>query len=145
MSARKGKADPESRAAELKELIAYHRKLYYVDNDPEISDEDYDRLERELAEIEREHPELVTPDSPTMRVGGEPAEGFSTYRHATPLLSLDNAFGEQELKDWERRLTRAIGRSGPAYFVEPKMFPTSISPRTNSTISLPLKIKNCFN
>lgn len=127
MSARTGSADPASRAAELKELIAYHRKLYYVDNDPEISDEEYDRLERELAEIESEHPELVTPDSPTMRVGGEPAEGFSTYRHRTPLLSLDNAFGEQELKDWEQRLLRAIGRSGPAYFVEPKIDGLSIA------------------
>jgi DNA ligase (NAD+) len=127
VSAREGKADPESRAAELKELIAYHRKLYYVDNDPEISDEEYDRLERELAEIEHEHPELVTPDSPTMRVGGEPAEGFSTYRHATPLLSLDNAFGEQELKDWEQRLLRAVGRIGPAYFVEPKIDGLSIA------------------
>ncbi len=127
MSASKGKADPESRAAELKELIAYHRKLYYVDNDPEISDEEYDLLERELAEIEREHPRLVTPDSPTMRVGGEPAEGFTTYRHVTPLLSLDNAFGEQELRDWEQRLLRAIGRSEPDYFVEPKIDGLSIA------------------
>jgi DNA ligase (NAD+) len=127
LSGDKGKTDPTSRAAELKRLIAYHRKLYYVDNDPEISDEEYDRLERELAEIESLHPELITPDSPTMRVGGEPADGFSTYRHSSPLLSLDNAFGEQELRDWEQRLLRAIERIAPTYHVEPKIDGLSIA------------------
>jgi DNA ligase (NAD+) len=123
----RGNDGPESRAAELKKLIAYHRKRYYVDNDPEISDDEYDRLERELAEIEHEHPDLITPDSPTMRVGGEPAEGFPTFRHATPLLSLDNAFDEAELREWEERLLRAIGQKKPAYIVEPKIDGLSIA------------------
>jgi DNA ligase (NAD+) len=122
----KGKR-PAARAEELRRLIAHHRKLYYVDNDPEISDAEYDLLERELAEIERLHPELITPDSPSLRVGGEPAEGFETFRHAAPLLSLDNAFGEQELADWEQRLHRALGEQVPTYAVEPKVDGLSIA------------------
>jgi DNA ligase (NAD+) len=119
--------EPKRRAAELKELIAHHRKLYYVDNDPEISDEEYDRLERELSEIERAHPELVTVDSPTRRVGGEPAEGFETFTHATPLLSLDNVYNEEELREWQQRLLRAVGEEMPGYVVEPKIDGLSIA------------------
>jgi DNA ligase (NAD+) len=119
--------EPKRRAAELKELIAHHRKLYYVDNDPEISDEEYDRLERELREIEQAHPELVTFDSPTRRVGGEPAEGFETFAHATPLLSLDNVYNEQELQEWQQRLLRAVGKEMTGYVVEPKIDGLSIA------------------
>jgi DNA ligase (NAD+) len=97
------------RAAELRESIAYHRKRYYVDDDPEISDAEYDRLERELIEIEETFPELRAADSPSLRVGGEPAEGFETFEHPTPMLSLGNAFGEDELRDWAKRLRRALG------------------------------------
>ncbi|MCP3981645.1 MAG: NAD-dependent DNA ligase LigA [bacterium] len=115
------------RAAELRERIARHRKLYYVDNDPEISDSEYDALERELLAIERSHPELIAADSPTMRVGGEPADGFATFAHSTPLLSLDNAYGEQELRDWEARLRRTLEDEQPTYAVEPKVDGLSIS------------------
>ena len=103
------KAQASRRAEELRELIARHRKLYYVDNAPEISDGEYDRLEGELLEIERRYPDLQTPDSPSLRVGGEPAEGFETFRHTTRLLSLDNAYDEDELRSWEKRLLRSLG------------------------------------
>jgi DNA ligase (NAD+) len=127
MSGRDRSQDPKARAIELMALIANHRKLYYVDNDPEISDDEYDRLERELREIEQAHPELITADSPTRRVGGEPAAGFSTFRHTTPLLSLDNVYNEQELLDWQQRLFRAIGDDNPSYVVEPKIDGLSIA------------------
>ena len=92
--------DPAQRIAFLSQELDRHNRLYYTEAQPEISDAEYDRLERELREIEEQHPELITPDSPSQRVGGEPEEGFATHRHTRPLLSLDNAFGVQELKDW---------------------------------------------
>ena len=88
----------KKRAIGLRREIAAHSKSDYVDNDPQGSDAEYDRLERELIEIERRFPQLITPGSPTQRVGGEPSEGFDAYRHATPLLSLDNAYGAAELR-----------------------------------------------
>jgi len=115
------------RAEELRRLIAHHRKRYYVDDDPEIADSEYDALERELREIETAHPELVTEDSPSLRVGGEPAEGFPTFRHTSPLLSLDNAYGDDELREWQARLMRAIGEAEPSFVVEPKVDGLSIS------------------
>jgi DNA ligase (NAD+) len=110
-----------SRASELRDLVAYHRKRYYVDDDPEISDAEYDRLERELAKIEGEWPELITPDSPTQRVGGEPSDAFEPFRHRTPLLSLDNAYTEDELREWETRLLKPLDGDRPVYVVEPKV------------------------
>jgi len=124
-------ADPppqtRERAEELRRLIAYHRKRYYVDDDPELTDAEYDALERELGEIEKAWPVLITEDSPTQRVGGQPAEGFPTYRHATPLLSLDNAYDEGDLREWEARLLRVLGDERPTYVVEPKIDGLSIS------------------
>jgi len=127
MSAKPSKREAALRARELRELIAHHRKRYYVDDDPEISDAEYDRLEQELIAIEGDHPELRSPDSPTLRVGGEPSEGFDTFRHATPLLSLDNAYDDQELKEWEKRLHRVLGDDRSDYVVEPKVDGLSIS------------------
>ena len=115
------------RAEELRRLIAHHRKRYYVDDDPEIADAQYDALERELREIEAAHPEFVSEDSPSLRVGGEPAEGFETSHHASPLLSLDNAYGADELREWQARLMRAIGEATPSFVVEPKVDGLSIS------------------
>lgn len=112
---------PAARAAELREQIAYHRKRYYVDDDPELADAEYDALERELREIETAHPELVTPDSPSLRVGGEPAEGFETFSHRTRMLSLDNAFGIDELREWSKRLDKALGDRPVTYSVEAKV------------------------
>jgi DNA ligase (NAD+) len=116
-----------ARAEELRERIAHHRKLYYVDNDPAITDGEYDALERELLAIEQAFPDLVTPDSPTQRVGGEPADAFRSFRHDIPLMSLDNAFDDAELAEWERRLLKAIGDARPSYHVEPKIDGLSIA------------------
>jgi DNA ligase (NAD+) len=121
------RARASRRARELRERIAYHRKRYYVDDDPEISDGEYDLLERELVDIERRFPDLRAPDSPSLRVGGEPAEGFATFRHATPLLSLDNAYDGTELREWERRLRKTLNEEAVSYVVEPKVDGLSIA------------------
>jgi DNA ligase (NAD+) len=124
----KGRRKAAARAEELRDLIAHHRKRYYVDDAPEISDAEYDALERELEAIEAEFPEVVTPDSPTRRVGGEPAEAFSTVRHRTPLLSLDNAMSEADVLAWAERLVRALDGEVPSrYAVEPKIDGLSIA------------------
>jgi DNA ligase (NAD+) len=117
----------EQRASELHALIAHHRKRYYVDDDPELADAEYDLLERELLEIEERYPALVTPDSPTHRVGGQPSKAFASFSHTTPLLSLDNSYTDQDLLDWNERLLRALDGDQPEYVVEPKVDGLSIS------------------
>jgi len=105
-----------------------HQRRYYVENDPTVSDAEYDRLERELRALEEQHPDLIRPDSPTQRVGGQPASGFSTFTHRTPLLSLDNAFGVEELRAWDQRLRRALDEGAePSYMVEPKVDGLSVA------------------
>jgi DNA ligase (NAD+) len=113
--------DITRRIEELREQIRYHEHRYYVLDDPELSDADFDRLMQELKKLEAEHPELVTPDSPTQRVGGKPREGFVKVPHSTPMLSLDNAYGEQELRDWERRVHELSGRNTVDYVCELKL------------------------
>src|SRR5438477_6497906 len=92
------------RAEELRRQINHHNYLYYVEARPEISDREFDRLLDELKRIEAEHPELVTPDSPTQRVGGEPIPGFVTVKHRVPMLSIDNTYNAQDLRDWDGRV-----------------------------------------
>jgi DNA ligase (NAD+) len=121
------KKDPRERAMELREQIALHRHKYYADDAPEISDADYDALERELTAIESEHPELVTADSSTQRVGGEPSAAFVNVPHRAPLLSLDNAYSQDELRAWDARLVRVIGEVPRRYVVEPKIDGMSIA------------------
>jgi DNA ligase (NAD+) len=99
---------PAKRAAELRKEILHHEHRYYVLDDPEISDTDYDDLVRELQELEAEHPELLTPDSPTQRVGGKPLAKFKQIEHPEPMLSLANARNEDELRGWEARLHRRL-------------------------------------
>jgi DNA ligase (NAD+) len=94
---------------------------------PEISDRDFDALMNELKQIEAEHPELVTPDSPTQRVGGKPAEGFKKVRHSRPMLSLDNAYSEEELRDWDRRVHGLAGNLPVEYTAELKLDGLSIA------------------
>jgi len=106
---------------ELRDKIRYHEHRYYVLDDPEISDAEFDRLMQELKALEAEHPELVTPDSPTQRVGGKPREGFVKVVHSRPMLSLDNAYNEQELRDWERRVHELSGRKQVEYVCELKL------------------------
>ena len=95
---------PARRAAELRAELRHHEHLYYVLDQPEITDAAYDALMNELKRIEAAHPELVTPDSPTQRVGGKPAEGFRKVAHSRPMLSLDNAYSEEELAAWDARV-----------------------------------------
>src|SRR5579871_3377144 len=96
--------DIEKQIEALREKIRHHEYLYHVLDRPEISDFDFDQLMQELRQLESEHPALVTPDSPTQRVGGKPREGFVKVRHSSPMLSLDNTYNEVELRDWERRV-----------------------------------------
>ena len=114
-------------AEELREKIRRHEYLYYVEDAPEISDAAFDRLMNRLKEIEAAHPELATPDSPTVRVGGTPREGFTTVRHARPMLSLDNAFSYDALSNWDRRVREGTGREDIEYIAEHKFDGLSIS------------------
>jgi DNA ligase (NAD+) len=122
----------KKRAEELRRQIAYHDRRYYVLDDPEISDPEYDDLLRELRKIEEEHPELLTPDSPTQRVGGKPLDKFQHVEHHEPMLSLANARDEDELRAWAKRVERQLERldiSGREirYVTEPKVDGLAIS------------------
>lgn len=102
--------NPKDRVADLRNRIRHHEERYYVDDSPEITDAEFDTLMRELRALEAEHPDLRDPDSPTERVGGRPAEGFETARHLAPMLSLDNAYAEDELREFHARICRALDR-----------------------------------
>lgn len=97
---------------QLRELVAHHEHLYRVENRPELSDPEFDRLVAELAALEAEHPELVPADSPTRLVGDDRQAGFATYRHRLPMMSLDNTYDQDELREWYRRLEKLVGPSG---------------------------------
>ena len=111
----------ENEIQKLRDQIRYHEHRYYVLNDPEISDFEFDQLMRRLQDLEREHPGLVTPDSPTQRVGGEPAEEFPKVRHSVPMISLDNTYSVEELRDFDRRVRELSGRSRVDYVGELKL------------------------
>jgi len=111
----------EKKLEALREKIRHHEYRYYVLDDPELSDADFDKLMNELKRLEAEHPALVTPDSPTQRVGGKPREGFVKAKHSSPMLSLDNAYTEEELRDWERRVHELSGRTDVEYMCELKL------------------------
>jgi len=111
----------EKKIEALREKIRHHEYRYYVLDDPEISDADFDLLMNELKRLEAQHPALVTPDSPTQRVGGKPREGFVKAKHSSPMLSLDNAYSEEELRDWERRVHELSGRTDLEYMCELKL------------------------
>src|SRR5216684_6507818 len=111
----------------LREKIRYHEHLYYVLDDPEIGDTEFDMLIEQLQQLEAEHPTLITPDSPTQRVGGKPREGFVKVRHSSPMLSLDNTYNEAELRSWERRVHELTGRNDVDYVCELKLDGMSLS------------------
>jgi DNA ligase (NAD+) len=113
--------DTEKKIAFLREKIRHHEYLYYVLDQPEISDLDFDKLMRQLKDLESDHPELITPDSPTRRVGGQPREGFVKVQHSSPMLSLDNTYNEDELRNWERRVHELSGRNDVDYVCELKL------------------------
>jgi DNA ligase (NAD+) len=111
----------------LREELRRHEHLYYVLDRPEISDAAYDKLTNELKKLEAAHPELVTPDSPTQRVGGKPAEGFKKAQHSRPMLSLDNAYNQEELADWDRRVHELAGKMPVDYTAELKLDGLSVA------------------
>lgn len=105
----------------LREEVRKHDYLYYVKGEPVISDYEYDQLFKRLVELERKYPELVTPDSPTQRVGGTPAEGFATVSHDPPMLSLDNTYDEDEVREWDARVRKGLGKDRVEYLAEAKI------------------------
>jgi DNA ligase (NAD+) len=121
------KPSAAGRIDELRSELRRHEHLYYVLDAPEISDAEYDALMNELKRLEAAHPELVTPDSPTQRVGGKPAEGFAKVRHSRPMLSLDNAYSREELADWDRRVHELAGKLPVEYTAELKLDGLSVA------------------
>ena len=115
-------AEPvKARIEGLREKIRHHEHRYYVLDDPEISDAEFDVLMQDLKQLEAEHPALITPDSPTQRVGGKPREGFAKVRHSRPMLSLDNTFSQEELRAWDRRVHELSGEEQVDYVCELKL------------------------
>ncbi len=129
MSAKTSPTDARKDAEHLRETIGHHEHQYYVLDQPEISDAEYDVLIRRLQEIEREHPELATPDSPTQRVGGKPREGFQKAPHSSAMLSLDNALDEAELRAFDARVRDLLGGAPYRYVAELKMDGLSMAAR----------------
>ncbi len=110
------------RIEELRSLIDHHNRRYYQLDDPEISDAEYDRLLLELQQLETSFPDLVTPDSPTRRVGALPLEKFQPVRHLSPMLSLANAFSEEEIRAFDERIRKFLGaRETVSFVAEPKL------------------------
>ncbi|MBA3702469.1 MAG: NAD-dependent DNA ligase LigA, partial [Rubrobacteraceae bacterium] len=125
-----GGVDVRGRIEDLREQVRYHNRRYHVEDAPEISDAEYDGLYRELEALEGEHPELITPDSPTQRVGGEPIEGFEEVTHSVPMLSLANARKIEDLREWDARVRRLLGEDEtPRYVTERKIDGLAVSLR----------------
>src|SRR5467141_3278721 len=120
---------PERHIHELRAAIRHHEERYYIHNAPEITDEEFDRLLHELERLEADFPDLVTPDSPTQRVAGRPVEGFETVEHAAPMLSLDIAYTEEELRAFDERVRKGsgLGDRPVAYVAELKIDGLSIA------------------
>src|SRR5579872_4519248 len=114
---------------ELRDTLRHHEHLYYVLDKPEITDAEYDRLMRRLQQLEAQHPELITPDSPSQRVGGKPREGFVKVPHSSPMLSLDNALNEEELREFDRRVRTLLGGEHYEYVAELKLDGLSMAVR----------------
>src|SRR5271169_7132167 len=113
--------DVEKKIEALRDKIRHHEYRYYVLDDPEISDAEFDRLMNQLKALEAEHPALITPDSPTQRVGGKPREGVVKAAHSSPMLSLDNTYNVEDLRNWERRVHELSGRKDIEYVCELKL------------------------
>src|SRR5215475_3605488 len=113
--------DPALEIEKLRKELRRHEYLYYVLDKPEITDAEYDSLMRRLQAIEAQHPDLVTPDSPSQRVGGKPREGFAKVRHSSPMLSLDNALNEEEFRAFDARVRDLLAGETYCYIAELKM------------------------
>jgi len=119
-----------TRAAELRGLLDRYNYRYHALDDPEVPDAEYDRLMLELRALETQHPELLTPDSPTQRVGAAPVAAFGTVRHRLAMLSLDNAFSDEEVRDFDRRIRERLDLEEPIrYSAEPKLDGLAVSAR----------------
>ena len=121
--------DIAKKIEKLREEIRHHDYLYYVLNAPEISDREYDKLFAQLKELEEKHPELITPDSPTQRVSGEPITAFKSVRHAIPMLSIDNTYSAEELRAFDARVRKILETTNYDYVVELKIDGLAISLR----------------
>ena len=121
--------NPASRIETLRAKIRHHEKAYYIDDNPEIADSEFDALMRELSELEKADPKLVTPDSPTQRVGGAPASELAqvTHNRFVPMISLDNAMNKEELDEFHARVIKNLERDKVAYVAEPKIDGLGIS------------------
>ena len=120
-------ADHVKRAAWLCEEIEKHNRLYYQEAKPEISDKEYDKLLKELVDLEKKYPELANANSPTQRVGGAPIDGFVTLKHRLPMLSIDNTYSPSELKEFDKKVCKGLGNDKPTYMVELKIDGVAIS------------------
>src|SRR3954466_11751995 len=121
--------DIEKKIEALRDKIRHHEYLYYVLDNPEISDQEFDRLMQQLKDLETQYPSLIAADSPTQRVGGKPREGFVKVRHSSPMLSLDNALNEAELRDFDRRVRDLLGGEPYEFVAELKMDGLSMAAR----------------
>jgi DNA ligase (NAD+) len=131
----KTRQEAAARIEALRKEIHHHNRMYYIENRPEISDAEYDALLRELIELEQAYPDLITPDSPSQRVGGEPLEVFGTVSHAVPMLSLDNTYSKEEVVAFDTRIRKAVGLDGKMeYVVEPKIDGVAVSLRYENNV-----------
>lgn len=119
----------QKRIAQLRSELHHHNHLYYVQSRPVISDREFDALMQELIDLEKAHPELITPDSPTQRVGEEPLSALKPVRHAVPMMSIDNTYSDDEVRAFDERARKALGGEQPAYVLEPKIDGASVSLR----------------
>ena len=119
--------EADKKIAQLREEVRKHDRLYYEDAAPIISDREYDRLYKELADLETQFPDLVTPDSPTQRVGGKPLEAFAQIQHLSPMLSLDNTYSEEEVANFYKRITRLLPDERVPVVIEPKIDGVAVS------------------
>ncbi len=117
------------RAEQLRQEIRRHDRLYYVEASPDVSDRQYDLLMDELKAVEARRPDLATPDSPTQRVGGQPIEGFTSVEHSKPMLSIDNTYNQEQVREFDARVRKAIGRDDVTYLVDPKIDGLAVSLR----------------
>ena len=121
------RTEAEKNIAQLREEIRKHDRLYYQEAAPVISDREYDRLYKELVDLETQFPDLVTPDSPTQRVGGKPLEAFAQIQHRVPMLSLDNTYSEEEVANFYKRITRLLPDEKIPVVIEPKVDGVAVS------------------
>src|SRR3954470_8300653 len=119
----------EQRILKLREEINHHNFLYYSESRPQISDREFDRLLAELIELEKAHPELITADSPSQRVGGDVQSELKSVRHAVPMMSIDNTYSEAEVRAFNERVRKGLDGAQPRYVLEPKIDGASVSLR----------------